>query len=80
MIYIYEIIETGEQLEIEQKITDPRLETIEHNGQQVAVKRLITGGTGFILRGGCWSRDDYSAGIQNPEKWAAEAHRGEKKP
>lgn len=80
MIYIYEIIETGEQLEIEQKITDARLETIERDGQQIAVKRLITGGTGFILRGGNWHRDGYSTGIQEPEKWAAEAHRGEKKP
>ncbi len=73
--YQYTDVETDEGFELEQSIKDPAL--TEYNGRPV--KRLISLGTGFILKGGTWARDGYERGIQNPAKEAAEAHRSEKK-
>lgn len=77
MTYLYQFTDVeNETVEVEQSIKDDALTTYNDR----PVKRLISGGPGFILKGGNWHRDGYTVGIQEPEKWAAEAHRGEKKP
>lgn len=77
MTYLYQFTDVeNETVEVEQSIKDEALTSYNDR----PVKRLISAGTGFILKGGCWTRDEFSRGIQEPEKWAAEAHRGEKKP
>lgn len=79
MIYTYQIVGTPDTIEIEHPISQPALTTYEIDGQEFAVKRLISGGTNFILKGDTWARNGYERGIQNPAKEAAEAHRSEKK-
>jgi hypothetical protein len=65
---MYEIMSgpfKGQVIEMEHSISKPALKTTIFEGQRVKVKRLISGGTGFILKGGMWARDNYSAGIQS---------------
>jgi predicted nucleic acid-binding Zn ribbon protein len=64
--YVYQIIDTLEEVEIEQSISAKPLTVIEHNGRVCSVKRIIAGSANFILKGGCWGRDNYSHGIQSP--------------
>jgi putative FmdB family regulatory protein len=47
--YVYECASCGE-IEIQQSITEPARTTCPECGEPV--KRLISGGTGFILKGG----------------------------
>lgn len=55
--YDYEIIETGEVIEIQHSIKDDAFTEIEHpeTGEVVKVKRLIGGGSGTIFKGGGWT-------------------------
>lgn len=59
MIYEYECEACEHQFEAEQKITDPKIEECPECGK-LKVKRLISGGTSFQLKGGCWAKDLYS--------------------
>lgn len=47
------------QFEAEQRITDEPLKECP-KCRVAALKRLISGGTGFVLRGGGWYIDGYS--------------------
>lgn len=53
MTYEYECESCGHQWEVEQKITEPPLAECPMCHQEAA-KRLISGGTGFSLRGEGW--------------------------
>lgn len=55
--YIYEIVDTGETFEIQQNIRDASFEEYKHphSGEIVKVRRLVTGGTGFVLKGDGWT-------------------------
>jgi len=44
----------------EQKINDPKVDTCPKCAK-VKAKRLISGGTSFILKGGGWYREGYSS-------------------
>lgn len=59
MTYTYEVIDTGELIEVEHTISTPAYTTYEINGKTVNVRRVINGGTGFILKGDCWAKDLY---------------------
>lgn len=67
--YLYEVLhgpKKGMQFEVEQKMSDPPLtEYKQLNGKVIKVRRLIAGGSNFILKGGNWARDSYSSGIQS---------------
>jgi predicted nucleic acid-binding Zn ribbon protein len=66
--YPYQVIGSDEIIEVEQSIKDDPLTEIVRDGLTLNVKRVISGGTGFILKGGMWARDGYEAGIQSPGK------------
>jgi hypothetical protein len=67
MLYDYEVVETGQVIEVEHPISQPALtEYTLEDGRKVNVRRLISGSTKFVLKGGNWARDGYSVGIQNP--------------
>ena len=53
MIYEYECDACGAEWEVDQKITDPRLEKCPHC-EAPEPRRLISGGTGFVLKGKGW--------------------------
>lgn len=69
MTYDYEIITpvalAGTVVQVEHSISAPALTELEHNGELCQVKRMISGGTGFILKGDCWGRTLYERGIQS---------------
>jgi len=68
MLYTYQItagMNAGVQIEIEHPASQPALTETKYNGRTVKVKRIISGPTNFILKGGCWARDSYSAGVQS---------------
>jgi hypothetical protein len=52
-------------IQIEHSIKDEPFTSYQIDGRLCKVKRLISGGTNFILKGGMWSRDGYSAGVQS---------------
>lgn len=56
--YEYEIIKTGEVIEVDQRITDAPHTTLEVNGEFHTVRRLIST-TSFHLKGNCWAKDGY---------------------
>lgn len=58
MTYEYTCTNCNHNWEAEQKITEDRLTTCPNCKQETA-KRLISG-SGFILNGDCWARDNYS--------------------
>lgn len=59
MIYEYVCSVCDHQLEIEQSIkAEPLAECPRCH--VVALKRLVTGGAGFVLRGTGWYRDGYT--------------------
>ncbi len=70
MTYLYQVVATGHIVEIEHPITQPAFTVydVDGQGQTVEVKRLISAGTGFILKGGCWHRDSYEKGLQSGPK------------
>jgi predicted nucleic acid-binding Zn ribbon protein len=57
--YVYQVIDTGEEVEVEQSISAKPLTVLEHNGRVCSVKRLIAGSSNFILKGSAWGRDGY---------------------
>lgn len=67
MTYTYLVIETGEEIEVSHPMSQPALTEIERDGVKLSVKRLIHGGTGFILKGDCWSRTGFERGIQSAD-------------
>jgi hypothetical protein len=68
MTYTYEVCSgqyTGEQFEVEHPISQPAFTEYSYKGRVRKVKRIIAGGTRFILKGGNWARDGYSQGVQS---------------
>ena len=59
-IYEYTCTECNHQWEQEQKITSDPEKTCP-NCKKESAKRLISGGTGFILNGAGWAKDSYSS-------------------
>src|SRR5262249_22640689 len=60
MTYEYVCEACGHQWEAEQSIKDSPLKTCASCGKSTA-KRLISGGTGFLLKGGGWYADLYGS-------------------
>jgi len=60
MTYEYACSACGHQWEAEQSIKDAALKTCVSCGKNKA-KRLISGGTGFLLKGGGWYADGYGS-------------------
>jgi putative FmdB family regulatory protein len=73
MTYEYVCEACGHQWEAEQSIKDRPLQKCVSCGENKA-KRLVSGGTGFLLKGGGWYADLYSS------PGAASAKGGEDKP
>ena len=59
MTYEYVCEGCNHEWEVEQKITDPPLKLCPKCKKKRA-KRLISGGTSFILKGGGWASSGYS--------------------
>ncbi len=57
MTYEYECKECG-TIEVEQKISEEALKECPNCGGEV--KRLVSGGQGFQLKGGGWAATNYS--------------------
>jgi putative FmdB family regulatory protein len=60
MTYEYACEACGHQWEAEQSIKDAPLKACVACGREKA-KRLVSGGTGFLLKGGGWYADLYSS-------------------
>lgn len=60
MTYEYACAACGHQWEAEQSIKDPPLKLCVACGAEKA-KRLVSGGTGFLLKGGGWYADGYGS-------------------
>jgi putative FmdB family regulatory protein len=60
MTYEYACEVCGHQWEAEQSIKDPPLKKCVSCGKAKA-KRLVSGGTGFLLKGGGWYADGYGS-------------------
>jgi putative FmdB family regulatory protein len=60
MTYEYVCEACGHQWEAEQSIKDSALKTCVSCGENKA-KRLVSGGTGFLLKGGGWYADLYGS-------------------
>lgn len=63
MIYDYCCLSCKHEWEEEQKMSDTVVEICPKCGE-VSAKRLISGGTGFVLKGGGvgWAKNKYSSG------------------
>jgi putative FmdB family regulatory protein len=78
MTYEYECQACGHQWEAEQSIKDSPLKRCASCGKDKA-KRLVSGGTGFLLKGGGWYADGYgSAGASKPSDKAETKSEGSK--
>lgn len=75
MTYEYVCEACGHQWEAEQSIKERPLRDCTECGKSTA-KRLVSGGTGFLLKGGGWYADLYSSS----SKPAAASDKGESKP
>ena len=60
MTYEYQCTECGHAWEQSQKISEPPEKKCPACGKEAA-KRLISGGTGFQLKGGGWAADGYGS-------------------
>jgi putative FmdB family regulatory protein len=60
MTYEYVCTACGHSWEAEQSISAPALKVCPHCGQEHA-KRQVSGGAGFILKGGGWYADGYGS-------------------
>ena len=58
--YTYEVITTGQQIEVTQSIKEPAHTVLEIDGELRTVRRLIAGSTSFHLKGGRWAKQGYS--------------------
>ncbi|MEO8182015.1 MAG: FmdB family zinc ribbon protein [Deltaproteobacteria bacterium] len=65
MTYEYACEACGHQWEAEQSIKDAPLKSCASCGEPKA-KRLISGGTGFLLKGGGWYADGYGGKAAAP--------------
>ena len=59
MTYEYECESCGKEFEAERRITDESDQPCPSCGQ--TAKRLVGGG-GFVLSGGCWTKDGFAKG------------------
>lgn len=57
--YEYKCEKCGKTFEAEQKMSDPPLENCTKKKCKGKVKRLISGGSAFVLKGGGWAKDGY---------------------
>lgn len=64
IIYVYRCESCNHTLEIEQSIKDDPITECPKCSER-SLKRLISGGQGFILKGQGWFRDGYSSGDSN---------------
>ena len=71
MTYEYVCQACGHQWEAEQSIKDSPLKTCVSCGEEKA-KRLVSGGTGFLLKGGGWYADLYGSPGSGASKAGAE--------
>ncbi len=71
MTYEYQCSACGHEWEAEQSIKDAPLDTCVSCGQKTA-KRLVSGGTGFLLKGGGWYADGYGS-AKSPAAGPAES-------
>lgn len=67
MIYTYLCDNCLTQYDCEQSMRDPAESTCT-NCHKVSTHRVITGGSGFILKGSCWERDNYSTQLRHEIK------------
>ena len=58
MTYEYKCLGCEHEFEVEQKIVEPPLEECP-KCKEKKLKRLISGGLGFQLKGGGWYKDGY---------------------
>lgn len=78
MTYEYVCGTCGHQWEAEQSIKDQPLRTCAACGKDSA-KRLVSGGTGFLLKGGGWYADLYSSSSSSKSA-SGDASKSESKP
>jgi len=81
VIYDYMIthgMNAGVVLQIEHPISQPALTETKYNGRTVKVKRIISGGTSFLLKGDGWARTNYDKGVQSPISKEDRANLGKK--
>jgi putative FmdB family regulatory protein len=60
MTYEYLCTACGRDFEADQRISEPPLEDCPHCGKKSA-RRMVSGGGGFILKGGGWYADGYAS-------------------
>ncbi len=65
MTYDYLCSACGHEWEADQRISEPPLEECPACGQKAA-RRMISGGAGFILKGGGWYSDGYASQSNKP--------------
>jgi len=72
MTYEYVCTSCGNEWEAEQSISEPALKECPkcHN---CSAKRQVSGGAGFILKGGGWYADGYGSSSKKPESGGASA-------
>jgi putative FmdB family regulatory protein len=70
MTYEYVCTACGIEWEAEQSISEPPLKDCP-NGHANTAKRQVSGGAGFILKGGGWYADGYGSGSKKSESAAA---------
>jgi len=58
--YEYECEACGKRFELQQDITASAIKKCPHCGK-LKVRRNISGGSGFILKGSGWARDGYAS-------------------
>jgi len=69
MTYEYVCTSCHHEWEAEQRISEPALDTCPVCAQRTA-RRQVSGGAGFILKGGGWYADGYSSGGTSGKKGA----------
>lgn len=57
--YDYECEKCHKTFEADQKITEPPLKKCPEKSCKGEVKRLISGTSSFVLKGGGWAKDGY---------------------
>ncbi len=67
MTYEYVCTSCHHEWEAEQRISEPALDTCPSCGKRSA-RRQVSGGAGFILKGGGWYADGYSSGGASARK------------
>lgn len=68
--YDYKFIETGEIIEVSHPMKNDALTEYVHpeTGEMMKVKRLISGGSGFILKGDGWTASSKNRGYKGKFK------------